>query len=846
MEISLPVYLSCLGGMVVLTIGIAIRAFINWQRPGARTLGFLMLSMAAWAGFYALEIMHPFIEVKITARKLLYLGMQMSPALWLGFALRYTGVSAWWSQRGRVFLLAAPGMLAVFLGATNEHHRLIWKSILAPSHHPGALILEYGTGFWIFAFTAYGLIVISLAVYLFVFLRSDRNFRVKTGIILTGALVTSIVSIFFLLGKNPPLLDPTPLSFALSAPLIAFGFFRFGLYSLLPLASTLIMDALRDAVIVVNDKDHVTDGNLAAKNLLGVENISENTSVFDILPQADLFREVWQETDVRLKIKFIKDAKTHWYEAKIIPLYKSNRDLMGRMIVFHDITTEQIMLKEEQRRADQLALLEETGRRIAGSFDETEILQRAVDAIIQRFGYAEAAIALLTKDNMLETTVIAGTADFGYRPGFQQPLGVGIIGHTAAIQKTYVTDNVVNDPYYFSSEQHFGSAVCTPIWKDGKVYGVLYVESLEPGAFDVLDIKTLETLSSQISESLQRAALYDETQRNIHILSVMQDISKTIAGSLEMETIASLVVNGLRDAFGYTHVSIYLLEDEFLQLAAEVGYPPEMIISKIHVSQGVNGRAIRTKTVQFIEDITKDSAFLKADNGITSEICIPLLKEGNALGTLNVESDGTRKLTQADLNLLVTIAGQIALAVDNARLHAQIKKLATTDAVTGLANRHVFEQALSAEIERARRQDATVSLIIFDIDSFKEYNDSFGHPAGDARLKAVAEIVRKNLRKYDVAARYGGDEFAIILSNSNHEQALAFAQRLSYATRDGAPQPPVEGLGVPGYTLSMGIAAFPQDAGTHEQLLIAADNAALRAKHLGKNRIQLANNSPSK
>lgn len=840
MELSLPLYLICLGSMVLVTIGIAIQAFRNWKRPGARTLGFLMLCMTIWAGFYVLEILHPALSVKIAARKTLFLGMLMSPPLWLGFALRYTGISPWWSKRGRIALLAVPGFIPFLLGVSNEWQHLIWKSMRLPESQPGALLLEFGPFFWIFASLAFALIGMGLAVYIFVFVRSDKNFRIKTGVLLAGALITAVVNVFFLLGDGSSTLDPTPLSFTFSAPLIAFGFFRYGVSSLLPLASGTIMDGLRDAVIIFNLRGHITDANRTAKKLLGIESITEDMEVFPLLPQANRFREIWGENNASLTINFPREDGIAWYEARILPLAKRNNQLIGRMIVLHDITNEQAMLKAEERRAEQLRLLEETGRIVANSFDEKEILQRAVNAIIQRFGHPQAAISVLTEDGMLETAVIAGTADFGYRPGYRQKPGEGIIGHTAVLQTTYIADSVKNDPHYFSNEPHFGAAICTPIWKQKNLFGVLYVESLEPNAFDDLDIKTMETLSSQISESLQRAFLHAETQENLRILSVIQEISKAVVSSLDMETVAHMVVNGLRDAFGYTHVSIYLLEEDFLHLVTEVGYPVEMIISKIHISQGVSGKAVRTKTVQFIEDATRENIFLKADENITSEICIPLVKEDNVLGTLNVEANHTRKLTQTDVNLLTAIAAPIALAVDNAKLHAQIKKLATTDAVTGLANRHVFEQTLTSEIERAQRLGWSLSLIIFDIDSFKEYNDTYGHPAGDSRLKAVGEVVQKNLRKYDVAARYGGDEFAIILSNTDSKNALAFAERLYQTAQEGAPQPASPGTSIPGYTLSMGIATFPQDASNSQQLLIAADDAALRSKHLGKNRIQLA------
>jgi diguanylate cyclase (GGDEF)-like protein/PAS domain S-box-containing protein len=849
MEINTFVYLISLGCLVVLTFGLALRILIKWYKPGARTLGFLMLSMALWAGFYLLEIAHPSLPVKIFARKMLYLGMSMSAPLWLGFALRYTGISTWWSSHGRTFFLVLPGLFASALGMTNEYHFLIWDSIRQPRNHLHPLLLEYGPGFWVFTVIAYILIGTGIAIYVLALYRNSKGMRVKMGVVLAGALITTLANSVFLLSASRPLLDPTPISFVLSAPLLAFGYFRFGVPSLLPHAANIILDSLRDAILIVDENDHITDINQTAITLLGVSPSAKNSPIFDVLPYAARLQELWNKPNRELVLEFRAHGKTYWFEVRVMPLHKNGTALLGKIITFHDVTNEQSLLRAEKRRSQQLALLEESGRVVADSFNEVEILQRAVDIIIQRFGYPEAAISKVTEENMLEATAIAGTADFGYRPGYLQKMGEGIIGYTALSEKTYVTNDVASDPYYFSSDTRDGSAICTPIWRQGKVFGVLYVESLEQNTFDELDITTLETLASQISSSLQRASLYAETQENLRVLSAIQNISRAIAGSLDIKTISHRVVQHLADAFGYTHISIYILKDDHLHLSAQVGYPDETVIEKIHINQGVSGRAIRTRAVQFIEDTSKEMVFLKADNHITSEICVPLIKEDTVIGTLNVETNQKRALNHPDVDLLVTVAGIVAVSMDNARLHAEVKELATTDAVTRLANRHVFEQSLTAEIERARRQGEHLSLIIFDIDSFKEYNDTWGHPAGDRRLKAVADMIKNKLRKYDVAARYGGDEFAIILSNSDSENALAFAQRLQHAAREGAPQPLAPTGGAPGYTLSMGIATFPQDASAQNELLHAADHAAMKSKQMGKNQIQLANshapNEPS-
>lgn len=842
MSIYLSIYLTSLGILVIVITGIAIRAFLKQPQAGAGTFGFLMLSMAIWAGCYFLEIVLPEIPEKILARKFLYVGMSLAPPLWLAFALQYTDLSKWWAKESRALILTLPAIAAIIMGITNEKHLLIWKTLITTENLISPLHIEYGPVFWFFTVTSYLLIISGVIVYGIQYVRSDHAFRVKTGIMLIGAAIIGLFNLFFLLLGKSANLDPTPLSFGVSAPLFALGFFRFGVNKVLPLAAPLVIENLEDAIILTDSNDLITDMNRRAKRLFWKVSDPEGVSAFSLLPEPERFKAIWNDPHSALKIEVLQEKQMLWFTTRVIPLEKGNHELLGRVIIFTDISSEQNLLKAEQRRSKQLALLEESGRFIADSLNEHDIFQKAVDSIVHQFGYALTCISILTPDNMLEIRVINGTYDFGYETGYQQKLGSGIIGHTAVIQKTYLSHRVAEDPYYYSTAAHFGSAICTPIWKQGSFYGVLYIESLEPDTFDDLDITTLETLATQISGSLDRASLLAQSQENLRTLATIQYISKSVAGSLDLEIIGKAVVNSLKNMLGYTHVSIYLLEEDYLHLLAEVDYPDNMIIQKIHISQGVTGRAVRTKSIQFIKDTTKENVFLKADLKISSEICVPLVKEDTVLGVLNVEASEPGQLSQTDVELLTTIASPIAISVDNARLHGQIKKMAITDAVTGLFNRHIFEQTLSAEIERAQRNNQETSLIIFDIDSFKQYNDSWGHPAGDARLKAVGDIIQRNLRKYDIAARYGGDEFAVILSDCNTHQALSFARRLLEATRYGAPTPAEDGESIPGYTLSMGIASYPKNANTPGELLIAADLAAMLAKQNGKNQIRISDN----
>jgi diguanylate cyclase (GGDEF)-like protein len=504
---------------------------------------------------------------------------------------------------------------------------------------------------------------------------------------------------------------------------------------------------------------------------------------------------------------------------------------------------DQVLLTLEQRRSAHLSLLEEVGRQITDSLEEKEILERTLEAIVNRFGYAEAAISLLVDGDRLEVAAISGTQDFGYRAGFRQKIGEGIIGYVAETRQPHMAWDVSTDPYYFSTAERSGSAVGVPMLDKGHLLGVIYVESTTRNALQEEDVQVLQTLANQVATSLQKARLYARTQEHLQMRMVLQSISHTVTSSLEINEILNSVIQLLQNSFGYTYIGVYLLDGDVLHLGAQTGYPDSEHIQEIPLGTGVIGRTARSRETQFVRDVDADPDFLRAAYEVKSEIAVPLLKEENVLGVLNVESKEQAALDENDAELLKTLAGSIAVAIDNARLHAEVKVMALTDVVSGLANRRAFDEILQAEMARANRYSQPISLIILDLDSFKEYNDKWGHPAGDLRLKEVANMLRANVRDPDLAVRYGGEEFAVILPNTSKNGALRLAERLRRAAEAAAPDRNGEHAPIAGYTISLGVATFPEDATSIESLLLAADNAELLAKRLGKNRVQAANSS---
>jgi diguanylate cyclase (GGDEF)-like protein len=218
------------------------------------------------------------------------------------------------------------------------------------------------------------------------------------------------------------------------------------------------------------------------------------------------------------------------------------------------------------------------------------------------------------------------------------------------------------------------------------------------------------------------------------------------------------------------------------------------------------------------------------DTGVCAQAAVPLIYKGAFIGLLLVESDDpSRVWADNELLLLHTVADQLTVAVKQAHLFAQMQVHARTDGLTGCYNRRSFEVQLERDIHLALRMGHALSLIMIDVDNFKHINDSAGHGVGDMALLAIADSLRAELRAVDTGARFGGDEFAVILPQADTDGALIVAERLRQR---------IAGTLVPGFgslTASFGVATFPVHASTRDTLILSADRALYLSKGSGRN-----------
>lgn len=314
-------------------------------------------------------------------------------------------------------------------------------------------------------------------------------------------------------------------------------------------------------------------------------------------------------------------------------------------------------------------------------------------------------------------------------------------------------------------------------------------------------------------------------------------VTRLAVTSHKPEALLQSVAPELLEASGADRVVLYvrLPRSALLQPVADAGTPPgEEICVREHTlsfaAEPLSALFDARPVIIAAEGL--QAAGLSPHLGTSAVVVLPLLCRKELLGAVHLASVGRAlNVAAAHLDFLQELAQQIALGVDNARLFTQLSQLASTDELTGLANRRRFTEALRNEMARARRTSQPLGLLMLDIDHLKRINDSYGHPAGDAAIRHVAEALRRGRRETDVTARLGGEEFALLLPDTDRGGAARAAERIRQELSESA----VQGVGT--VTVSVGVATSPEDAADEKVLLKIADERLYLAKTAGRNQV---------
>jgi len=483
----------------------------------------------------------------------------------------------------------------------------------------------------------------------------------------------------------------------------------------------------------------------------------------------------------------------------------------------------------------KIAVLYDAGQAVLSTFDLDEVLQRILSIARDYFHLPNVAILLLDK----EAQQLCVRSQIGWDPGKDKIcLGSheGIAGASVLKKQPVYAPDVSKDPRYICAAQSTRSELALPLMVRDEVVGVLDCQSECLDYFDHETVDLLTLFSTQASIALQNARLYSLERQRARQLEAINAIAQQTTAVMELEDLLARVCLVIQQAFQVSHVSLFLREDGDLVMRAHEGTltPCALPGGRLPTDREPWSRILETGDTFIEKDLAAPNSF-KLFNECASRMSIPLISFGQTLGVLTLHSSQRNAFRESELQSLESVADICASSIQNAHYVERIRQLSYLDGLTGIFNRRFFELRILEEVERARRCGTGMAVVMVDIDQFKRLNDEFGHLLGDEVLRQVSSLFHQQLRKIDVVCRYGGEEFAILLTQTSAKHALGVAEKLRRL---------VEGWQFPGVprtvTLSAGVAAFPDHGTTRDELVRAADTGLYAAKQAGRNRVCLA------
>ena len=336
-------------------------------------------------------------------------------------------------------------------------------------------------------------------------------------------------------------------------------------------------------------------------------------------------------------------------------------------------------------------------------------------------------------------------------------------------------------------------------------------------------------------------------RRTVEQVAAFNELAKALTSTLEVREVLALVMQKVSELFKPANWSL-ILQDEatgelYFELAVGDG-ADKLKEVRFKPGEGIAGTAFATGEAKRVDDVASEPHFSRrfdevSDFRTRSILAVPLKVRGKALGVIElVNGPSAPRFTAEDQQAVAAVADFAAIAIDNARNFQRVQELTITDEHTGLYNARHLRAMLDQEVVRASRFNHPLSVVFLDLDHFKQVNDTQGHLVGSALLHEVGELLRGSIRQVDSAFRYGGDEFALLLLETDAQGARAVAVRLRDAFRQ---RKFLKTRGTPvALTASFGVASYPRDGEDGTALLQASDEAMYRVKAAGRDDVASA------
>jgi diguanylate cyclase (GGDEF)-like protein len=493
------------------------------------------------------------------------------------------------------------------------------------------------------------------------------------------------------------------------------------------------------------------------------------------------------------------------------------------------------LLIELEKKIHELSTFNELARTLTSTLQLKEVLQIIMDKIKDLV--KSQALSLLLIDEKTKELVFSATetAEADKLEGIRLKWGQGIAGWVAKTMQPILVEDVYKDTRFFQDidkMQGFKtrSIMCTPLLYRNRLVGVIeVVNKYGGGNFSHEELQILIGLASRFSEKHGHALRYQNM-------------------TPETDKVLRNLIAEIRNFIKAEAFSILLLDEEKKELvfsASETLREGKVEGLRLKLGQGIAGWVASTKEPLLVEDVKKDPRFFKEVDKISnfeskSIICVPLISKNKLLGVVEIinKADGT-SFTEKDFQLVLTLADHAAIAIENATLYRQVELAAITDDLTKLYNSRYLHRFLIQELQRSKREGFKTSILLLDLDNFKQVNDTYGHLVGSQTLVEVGQIMKSKVREKDVVGRFGGDEFIIILPETDSEQAVTIAEGIRRAIEDLKVLRDFD-VDISALSVSIGVATYPDHGLEVEELIQKADQAMYHVKQHFKNGVKLA------
>jgi diguanylate cyclase (GGDEF)-like protein len=580
---------------------------------------------------------------------------------------------------------------------------------------------------------------------------------------------------------------------------------------------------------------------------LTFRNVPEMTEPLPALPgdRFQQFKEVLAAENIRHLTAVSLQTRENNFGVIILPhaerrmFGSSNLRLLIGLALQVGLTLENyVVMHDAQRRTKEYELLTEIGQAISSRLDQDEVLRTIQKELGQIFDTSNFYIAFQEGDEIrFELEVEKGQVLSKRSRGVGNGLTEHIIrsGESLLIRADLEKARERLGISYVPGKP--AKCFCAaPILLGGKPAGVMAAMSVDREyVFEPRDLEVMQTAAGQVSVAVENARLFAEEQRRSRHLAFLNNISKTAISSEDSEQMLADIVSEIQKNFHFDHIGIGILDyvTKDIEIKAEAGTTTQAVGKRIPLGVGILGRVARTGETALVQNASAGQLL-----GILAEsqavLCIPITYGETLLGVLNVESRQENAFLSQDVLIMNTLADLLATALHNAFVFQKLQQQSITDGLTGVKTRRFFWEALTSEWKRASRSGRPFSVVLMDLDKFKDVNDSLGHLEGDLVLARVGRLLEQKCRQSNVVARYGGDEFVILMPETGVEQAQVLAERL----RLWVVTDPM--LNEHHITGSFGVASFPVHGFSVEDLIRVADAGMYVSKHAGGNLVRTA------